>query len=171
MKLVTVISVLAALLAGAFVALQPGINGQLAARLGTPLRAGVISFGVGCSLLCLIALVSGHGLPRPSQLHGAPLWLYLGGGAVGAMFVTTAMIVAPRIGATYFVALIFTGQMAASLVLDHFGWLGFPRSPANLGRLLGVCLLIGGLMLVARPDSSKGGRTTPIEPGSGQQTD
>jgi len=150
MKLVTVLSILAALLAGALVALQPGINGQLASRLGTPLRAGVVSFGVGFSVLCVIALAMGHGLPRPSQFVGAPLWLYLGGGAVGAVFVTTAMVVAPRIGATYWVALIIAGQMGASLVLDHFGWLGFPRSPASVVRLLGVGLVIVGVLLVAK---------------------
>lgn len=150
MKLATVLAVLAALVAGALVALQPGINGQLAARLGTPLRASVVSFAVGFSTLCALSLILGHGLPRPSQLSGAPLWLYLGGGTIGAFFVTTALIVAPRIGAVYFVGLAVAGQMTASVVLDHYGLLGFEVTPASIGRIVGVGLIVAGVVLVAQ---------------------
>lgn len=150
MKFATLLALAGALLAGFVVAIQPGINGQLAGRLGSPLRAAVVSFGVGCTCLTLLALVGGHGLPRPTQLSGAPPWLYLGGGIVGAFFVTTALVVAPRIGATYWVALVIAGQMASSVLLDHNGWLGFQRAAASPSRILGVLLILAGVVLVAR---------------------
>jgi transporter family-2 protein len=42
------------------------------------------------------------------------------------------------------------GQLIISLVLDHFGAFGVPRSPVNLGRIAGVALVIAGVILVRR---------------------
>ncbi|MFN7231890.1 MAG: DMT family transporter [Brevundimonas sp.] len=43
------------------------------------------------------------------------------------------------------------GQLALSLVLDHFGWLGVPRQPLSLTRIAGVALVLAGVLLVRRP--------------------
>lgn len=150
MKLATLLALAGALIAGFFVAIQPGVNGQLTAKLGSPLRAGVVSFFVGCSSITFISLISGHGLPRPSNLSTLPPWMYLGGGMLGAVFVTTAMIVAPRIGATYWVGLVVLGQMLCSVILDHNGWLGFEQRPIDIGRVLAIGLILGGVLLIAR---------------------
>lgn len=150
MKLVTLLSLLGALFAGFVVAIQPGINGQLRTHLGSPFQASMISFLVGFTTISAVTLMAGHGLPRPNTLGSAPPWLYLGGGVVGAFFVTTAILVAPRIGATYWVALVVTGQMASSVLLDHYGWLGFARTPVSAERLFGVGLIVLGVVLVAR---------------------
>jgi transporter family-2 protein len=40
--------------------------------------------------------------------------------------------------------------MAASLLVDHFGLLGFPREPVTLIKLFGAGLLFAGVVLVAR---------------------
>jgi bacterial/archaeal transporter family-2 protein len=37
-----------------------------------------------------------------------------------------------------------------ALCLDHFGALGLPREPINLGRIGGALLVIGGVILVRR---------------------
>ena len=87
---------------------------------------------------------------QPARATGVDVRLQFGGGLVGAIFVTTALIFAPRIGATYWVALIVAGQMAASVALDHFGWLGFPESPASVARIAGIGLIVGGVVLVAQ---------------------
>ena len=150
MKLVTVLSLLGALLAGFVVAIQPGINGQLRSHLGSPFQASMVSFLVGFLTITLVTLLAGHGLPRPSSLQGAPPWLYLGGGLVGSFFVTTAIVVAPRIGAAFWVGLVVAGQMASSVLLDHHGWLGFPKTETSASRLAGVGLIVLGVVLVAR---------------------
>jgi transporter family-2 protein len=46
------------------------------------------------------------------------------------------------------VSLILAGQMFASLLLDHFGWLGYPLQPISLGRIAGVVLVCGGVWLI-----------------------
>jgi transporter family-2 protein len=46
------------------------------------------------------------------------------------------------------VALVVAGQMLASLLLDHFGWLGYDLHPMNLWRLAGVILLVAGVVMI-----------------------
>ena len=46
------------------------------------------------------------------------------------------------------VALILAGQTIASLLVDHFGWVGFDEQPITPGRLAGVLLLGAGVALV-----------------------
>lgn len=141
---------LAAFVVGGIVAVQPGINGQLAQRLAHPLHAAVLSFAAGLSLLVVLSLIWTQRLPSPRGFLQLPPWLWLGGGAVGALFVTTALVVAPRIGATFWIALIVAGQLLTSLLLDHYGLLGFRRSPISLTRLIGGLLLVAGVVLIAR---------------------
>ena len=70
------------------------------------------------------------------------------GGALGAYFVAATIFLAPKLGATTMVALLLAGQMVASLALDHFGLLGYPIHPVSLGRIAGVVMIAGGVMLV-----------------------
>jgi len=43
---------------------------------------------------------------------------------------------------------IVAGQMLASLVLDHFGLIGYPIHPLSGMRMLGVMMLLGGVILI-----------------------
>ena len=56
-------------------------------------------------------------------------------------------------------AIIRNGQIVASLALDHFGLVGFPRRPITSTRVLGAVVLLVGVALVLRPspasDASK----------------
>jgi transporter family-2 protein len=76
-----------------------------------------------------------------------PWWIWFGG-MLGAFFVTATIILVPKLGATAMVALILSGQMFASLLLDHFGVLGYPIHPISLGRIAGVLMLCGGVWLI-----------------------
>lgn len=149
MNWTSVLYVVVAFVAGAVVAVQPGINGTLSKRLDHPIQASVISFSVGWAVLVVSCLGLGQRLPRPSMLQSAPWWLWLGGGTVGAFFVTTALIVAPRIGAAYWVALIVAGQMAASLLLDHYGLVGFAKREIGWEGIVGALLVICGVALMS----------------------
>jgi transporter family-2 protein len=40
--------------------------------------------------------------------------------------------------------------MIASIVVDHYGLLGFAQQPVSATRLLGAGLLLAGVVLVAR---------------------
>ena len=56
----------------------------------------------------------------------------------------------PRLGVAMTITLMVAGQLALSLLLDHFGALGVPRQPLNLGRIAGVALVFAGVLLVRR---------------------
>ena len=51
------------------------------------------------------------------------------------------------LGAT---ALVVTGQLVCSVLLDHFGWLGFTEHAAGIGRIVGCLLMLAGFFLIAR---------------------
>ena len=133
--------------AGAMLPIQFGINAQLARWLDSPVRATLVSFAVGTLVLLVAALPLLRGWPALSQLGTAPWWVWVGG-FLGAFYVLGSVVVAPHVGAVTLVALILAGQTLASLLVDHFGWVGFEEHPVNPGRILGVVLVAAGVALV-----------------------
>lgn len=61
-----------------------------------------------------------------------------------------ALLINYRLGAATLMASVVTGQVIASVLLDHFGWLGFDVHVASVWRLLGAVLMIISVVLVAR---------------------
>ena len=59
-------------------------------------------------------------------------------------------VVGPRLGAATLLSLIVLGQLLTSLLVDHFGWIGFPAHPLSLVRLAGAVLLFAGVVLITR---------------------
>ena len=55
-----------------------------------------------------------------------------------------------RLGAAGWLGVVVTGQVLTSVVLDHFGLVGFAEHPATPWRLLGVALLLAGAAIVLR---------------------
>jgi len=143
----TTFFLLMALLAGMSVPTQAGINAQLGLWTRSPVLASTISFMVGTLTLILYSLATRIPLPSLATVGNHPWWIWVGG-SLGAFFVTATIILVPKLGATAMVALILAGQMIASLLLDHFGALGYPLHPVNLGRVAGVLLVCGGVWLI-----------------------
>ncbi len=139
--------VLFALAAGAMLPFQVGINAELASWIGGPVRAAFLSFLVGTLALLVLALAVARGWPSGERLAQAPWWVWAGG-LLGAFYVFGSIVTGPRLGAVTFVALIVAGQAVASLLVDHFGWVGFEEHPVTPGRLVGVALLAAGVILV-----------------------
>jgi transporter family-2 protein len=77
-------------------------------------------------------------LPGATQI---PWWVW-SGGFLGAFYVSTSIILTPRLGASPTIGFIIGGQMIASIVLDHFGLLNLPTSPATLPKIGGALLVI-----------------------------
>jgi signal transduction histidine kinase len=47
-------------------------------------------------------------------------------------------------------ALVVTGPLVCSVVLDHYGWVGFTEHAAGIDRILGCLLMMAGFFLIAR---------------------
>jgi len=138
---------LLAFAAGIVLTVQVGVNSALRGAVGNPVMAALISFVIGSAGLLAFLLVTRTPWPDRAQLTTAPAWGWLGG-LLGAFYVVSTIIVGPRLGAAALLALIVLGQLVTSLLVDHFGWLGFPEQPLTALRLLGALLLFGGMLLI-----------------------
>ncbi len=148
---------LVALLSGMALTSQVGMNNALRSRMGHPLLAAITSFGVGTIVLALYIAATRPGWPDRRSLMNGPWWMWIGG-VVGAAYVASAAAFSARLGAAAWFGLIVTGQVLASLMLDHYGLLGFPRRPLNPARFLGALLLLAGVILVLNSGSGNSSR-------------
>jgi transporter family-2 protein len=139
----------AVLLAGIANAVQAGQNGALAKSLGGSLSAGIVVAAGTATFITLAGLASGKlTLPSAAQVLDVPWWAWFGG-VLGGGIVVTQLMVARQIGAAPFLGMLVTAGVATSILLDHFGWVGFERHPATLWRIAGGLLMIAGVALVA----------------------
>jgi bacterial/archaeal transporter family-2 protein len=138
---------LLAVVAGALLPVQAGVNAQLRVTLGNPVAATLVSFLVGTVGLGLVVLGARIPLQLGPGLGRAPWWHWTGG-LLGAVYVALIIVLAPRLGAATLIAAVVAGQMVASLALDHWALVGFPLHPLSPQRVLGVLLVIGGVALV-----------------------
>lgn len=60
------------------------------------------------------------------------------------------ILLAPRLGAGELIGLVVAGQLIFSVLLDHFGWVGFAQHSASLPRLAGCAFMIVGVFLIAK---------------------
>lgn len=140
-------AVLIMAIVGGCIALQAPINAGLGKSTGN-FAAATISFAVGTVLLAAIVAISGRteGLSNVTHVE----WYYLLGGALGAAYVFSALVLVSQIGAGGVAAATVTGQLTTSVVLDRIGFLGLEQTPLTLDRVLGVALLLVGTYLVVR---------------------
>ncbi len=141
--------ILLALTAGCVMAIQPAVNGALAGQCEHPLQASIISFATGLLALVIVASALRTGTPSFTKLGTLPAWAWTGG-LIGTYMVTVSLLVAPKLGAARWIALVLSGQIGMSLVLDHFGWLGFSQQPLNWTRCMGIIALLLGIYLVMK---------------------
>lgn len=124
------------------IAAQSAINGQLGKHLGTPISAALISFAVGTATLIAIniSLKWRPNMWKPQKTQ--PLWMWTGG-ILGAIFVTTNALLAPRIGTGLTVLTTLSGMMLASVLIDK------ARGANISGRqIAGLGALIAGVSLI-----------------------
>jgi bacterial/archaeal transporter family-2 protein len=138
---------LVALVVGALLPLQALVNARLGQLTSGALFASLASFAVGTAALSLLWLGTRPAI-APGVLH-APWWAW-SGGLIGAAFVVAATALVPRLGAAGLVCLVVFGQLAGSLLLDHFGVL-HARAPIDGMRVGGVLLVALGALLVVKP--------------------
>jgi transporter family-2 protein len=134
---------------GGLIAMQAGVNAQLARSLGSPVLAATVSFVVGTLALGIWALGMHRQWPDRATVAGAPWWAWTGG-LLGAFFVVVTAALAKRLGAGTLISTAIAGQMVFALTLDHYGLAGFTQRPAGFWRFFGAALLIAGTILVRK---------------------
>jgi transporter family-2 protein len=147
MSLQGLLLTLAALIGGGLIALQAPINAEVASRLGNPLAAATMSFCVGTAALILVTmLVARH--TDFGAVKALPLYMLLGGGLLGAVYVTVNLMLAPRIGIAALMALGIAGQLFTALLIDRLGLFELMERGLTAGRVSGVVLVAVGALMV-----------------------
>ena len=142
MKLIWMIWAFAA---GAVLPLQAVLNGRMGGHLKQPLVASMLSFAVGM-LTMLILSLGVWGQIDWGGLRTAPAWLWLAG-VIGAFYVTSVILLAPKLGAALTFGLVVLGQMSLSLLIDHLGLLSIPQHPVTPWRVAGLALIVAGVLV------------------------
>lgn len=138
-----------ALIAGVSVVVQQVLNANLRSELNSAIWSGFMSYLIGVLCMLSLAIILREPIPASGVIARIPWWAW-SGGLFGAIFIGISILVAYQLGAATLIALLVTGQMIASITMDHFGWLGLPQRPIDLPRLIGVGLLIGAVVLIRR---------------------
>jgi len=135
-----------AVLAGAVVPLQAGANAALGRSLGHPPWATLVSLLVSVVVIAPLLLAGRAPTPNFGEALRGPWWIWIGGVA-GVLYITAALTLAPRLGAASFIVAVIAGQMVISMLIDHFGLMGFATKPISLARMLGVGLILVGMVV------------------------
>lgn len=134
------------LLAGAGIPLIGVLNSGMAQKVGNPLGATAVMFGVAF-LVALGLSLPLYGAIGYTRIGSAPLSSYAAGLLIG-FYALSATIIIPRFGAGNFVAFILVAQLATAAAIDQFGLFGMERQPANALKLGGFLLILGGIVLM-----------------------
>jgi transporter family-2 protein len=133
---------------GVLTAAQAGMNARLRVAVGDPWTAGAWVALVETLLFAVGALVARPALPSWGTVLGGPWWSYVGG-VLGVVIVYAGLAYASKLGAGPFNGVLVTAAIIASLLLDHFGLVGFEQHSINLWRVIGGALMVGGVTLIA----------------------
>ncbi|THV19828.1 DMT family transporter [Peteryoungia ipomoeae] len=139
--------IFAAVISGAVVPFQAGANAALGRTLGHPLWGTLVSLCVSFACIVPVMVLAKVQAPTPSYLAQAPRWIWIGG-VVGVVYITGALMLAPKLGAAGFIMAAIAGQMLASIVIDQWGLVGLPQKPVSWSRLAGLGLIILGLLVM-----------------------
>lgn len=143
-----------AALAGAAVPFQGGANASLGRALGHPLWGTLASLAVSALCILPILMVLRVPLPTLGGLAGQPKWIWIGGIA-GAVYVTAAILLMPKLGAASFMIAVIAGQVAAALVIDWTGGVGLAPRPVDATRLVGAAMVLLGAIIVQWPAGAR----------------
>ena len=140
--------VVAAIGAGALIALQPGMNADVARRLGNPFAAAFISILVAF-LVALSYVIATRQTISWTAMSAVPWYLWFAG-AIGTVFVAATLWLAPILGAAGLFAAIVAGQMIMAMAIDWFGFGPYQSQGLDPWRLLAVGLVLAGVVLFQR---------------------
>ncbi|RDI32155.1 DMT family transporter [Lentzea flaviverrucosa] len=138
-----------ALLVGCLLAVQASANLQLTKAAGTPYGASALQLGLAAVLLTVLAAATGT-IGAVALVPDVEPW-HLAGGLASPLYITSGILLFPRLGALAAVGLFVTGQMFASVALDLFGLLGVPQNPLSAGVVAGAVAVLAGITVLSRP--------------------
>ncbi len=142
-------AVLISFAAGAFVATQPALNGQIANHTGQPVAATIVNFIVGFVSLAVVYGIKQQISPKGFNVPPMPwenpiIWL---GGLCGVIFVVTASFMAKTLGVFLFTLTSVVGQLSGAILMEVL----FPTAATNMTwqLLLGISMTGAAVVLAS----------------------
>jgi transporter family-2 protein len=140
---------LLATIAGACISLQAAANGSLRTNLNDARWATFFSICGTIITAIVVMLAIRPGFPSPAAIRSTPWWNWIGG-PLGAVIVLAGAALTPKLGAAAFIAAIVAGQLASSILFDHFALMNLSPQPLTVSRALGIVLVFAGVLLVTK---------------------
>lgn len=133
------------LTAGMGLSIEAGLLGPLGIQVGH-LAATLSIFMIGSIILSLIMIFFVR--PDLNKLFNQPKWL-LTGGILGPLYVVFLTIGTPIVGLGVTMISVLLGQIAMSLVIDHYGLLGSAKRSIDLYRVMAIVMILSALWLLS----------------------
>src|SRR5688572_7712914 len=143
------ITALAVLLAGVGAVLQSSLLAIIGRRSGV-LAAPTLAAIVGLVAIVIATVVTNRTLAGVAVAVRQSPWIWVPGGMLGIAVLAVLTFAPPRIGSFGTFAVLITGQLLVSLLIDSVGLFGMDRVPLSATRVAGLLLLLGGGILVLR---------------------
>ena len=139
---------LAALLAGAAIATQAGMNARLGSLLDNALIGTAIAFAGSCLFTVVAVVVSTRRYPSLEAVAAVPLYLWFAGGLFAAFGVGMFYYLIPRMGLGPMMAFALCGQMTVAMLASHYGWFSQPVQPLTTVKGAGLLAMLTGILLI-----------------------
>ena len=137
-----------AVLSGCLSASITGAYAQLSAIVGNPVQATTVAFFVATIALLLFCTCLGKtSLVGKAFSRDYPWWMWTGG-LCGAIIVFGNAWLVPQVGVGVFTMALLVGQLALSMLMEHYGWLGAPRKAISWPKIIGILLMLAGVALI-----------------------
>lgn len=131
------------LFAGMGLSIEAGLLGPLGKNIGH-IWATLGIFVLGSILLTLGLIFSRHQL---SFVFKQPKWQLIGG-ILGPIYVISLTVATPYIGVSLTMVGILLGQIATSLVLDHWGLLGSHKRSIDKYRIFSLISILAAIWFI-----------------------
>lgn len=151
--LLTALPMAMAFIAGAVLPFQATSNAAVGRALGHPLWGALVSLSVSAVVVIAALIILKVQAPDIGQALRSAWWVWIGG-ILGAIYVGSAAVITPRLGASGFIILVVAGQILIALLMDHFGLMGLVSKPVTLLKLAGAAMILGGVLLVQSPSAN-----------------
>ncbi|MGE7218827.1 DMT family transporter [Priestia koreensis] len=133
-----------ALIAGMLLSTEGAIYGELGKIIGK-FESSFYNFFVGSIILFLIIMFFGKG--ELSQTFKVPRW-YLLGGIFGVGYLSILVFGIPKVGVGISMIAVVVGQMIASILIEHFGWMGSKKRKITPKRGLAILFMLVALFFI-----------------------
>ena len=135
---------------GAIIPVQAILNARLGRQTGGALMGALISFLTGSVCLLVLNLIVNRGAMLSLRESATGPWYIWLGGLIGAIFVGYITWINQQQGVALTFALVVSGQIFISLMIDHFGLFGAAIRTITLEKIIGAALIVGGIILIKK---------------------